>query len=64
MKRTNTYIYHRKNWKIVQIEKFEPSHVVISDYYRDGEKVETFYSRFVAPRWHLDAYIDRKEGES
>lgn len=61
MKRTHKYIYERGSWRIVQLEKFEPAHVVVIDYYKNGEKVETFYSRFVAPRWHLDAFIDRME---
>lgn len=64
MRRTNTYIYNRDRWKIVQTEKFEPAHVVAVEYYKDGERVETFYSRFIAPRWHLDAYIDRMEGRA
>ncbi len=62
MKRTNTYIYKRGRWQIVQKEKFEPCHYVISSFQLDGEEVDSFTSRFVAPKWHLDAYIDGKEG--
>lgn len=63
MRRTNTYTYIRGRWKITQKEKFEPIHRVFTAYYFDGEEIDNYYSNWVAPRWHLDAYIDRKEEE-